>query len=1256
MPTLALRVRPLVVPFLAGLAVSSAALAAPQDDPVPSQRLDVRSSEEVARWAMPPVDVGALLEEDRLGAARLGVPERIGFPVTTDLSPNRLGTWEELPGGDRLWRLRLESPGALWMVLGFDSYRLQDGGRLWIYDEEKRTILGPYTVADVRDHGELWTPPIEGDAVTVELLWPKARRGETPALHLGTVSHGYKPFGSIGLSRYEKALGDSGACNIDVNCPLGNDWQDEKRGVVILLSGGTGFCTGSMINNTGNTGATCTPYVLTAAHCTAGPSTTFGFNFERSGCGSGNPGPPTTFTVTGATVRGNFASSDFTLLQMSSLPPQSFNFYFNGWNRDPSPTTSTWVIHHPSADAKKISRDGDPPINGSNWGTNHWRIDDSSADPAHRGYEEGTTEGGSSGSPLFNPAGQIIGQLHGGLASCASDTWDEYGKVAASWTGGGTPASRLSDWLDPLGTGALSQNGKNGAACFFQPAGELSVNRSYYACSDTVAISLRDDSLQGNASQAVTIASTTESTPETVILSAAPLGSGQFAGTISVASGPVTPGNGVLTVSSGDTITVTYIDADDGAGGTNVPRHANALVDCQAPAISNVQSSLVTGSTARITWTTDESSNSTVHYGTTTPPGSTASNPSLVTAHTVNLTGLTECSTYHYSVTSADVVGNAATDDSGGAYHSFATTKNVNPSFPSSGPPVAIPDNNPAGASSTITVPDTQTVVEVKVTVNITHTFDGDLRLQLIGPNAVTVPLATNRGGSGDNFTGTVFDDAAATSIASGAPPFAGSFRPETVLSALTGISAAGNWTLKVVDTANQDVGTINNWTLTLRYPNAACGPHAKYSAHTLVQDTCAAGGPGHGNGTWEAGETVEFSVTLANDGNLPLTGVSATLVPTTPGVTMILPTASYPNIGLAGTAAGVTSFKAALPASLACGTTVAFDVHVTANEGAWSSSSSPQQVGVAVLVGGTALNETFAGGIPVTWTVVDGGAGGGPAATWTTANPGVRTITSPLTAPVAIVDSDEAGDLASQDEQLVTPVLDLATATSVTLEFDQFFRWYNLGEDEKADVDVKSSATGGVWVTVLSQAGADSPNPDHKTLNITSQAAGASNVQIRFHYYDASFEWWWMVDNVKVTFVAPGPCTMNSCATPPAAPPPVPDGSFGTPMRASRSGGAIDLTWDVSSCTGADYHLLYGSLASLSSYAISGSACNLGTSGASSWPAVPAGSLWFVVVSDDDLSTEGTWGENSTGAPRGGASSSAQCSMTTRNNAGTCP
>jgi len=129
----------------------------------------------------------------------------------------------------------------------------------------------------------------------------------------------------------------------------------------------------------------------------------------------------------------------------------------------------------------------------------------------------------------------------------------------------------------------------------------------------------------------------------------------------------------------------------------------------------------------------------------------------------------------------------------------------------------------------------------------------------------------------------------------------------------------------------------------------------------------------------------------------------------------------------------------------------------------------------------------------------------------------------------------------------------------------------------------------------------------------------------------------------------------MNTCASA-SLPPPVPDGSFGTSMKASRSGGNISLTWDVATCSGADYHVLYGALSSVSTYAISGSYCGLGVSGTQTWPGVPAGSLWFVLVADDDVSTEGSWGTATGGGQRGGTSVSGQCGMATRSNAGTCP
>ena len=101
---------------------------------------------------------------------------------------------------------------------------------------------------------------------------------------------------------------------------------------------------------------------------------------------------------------------------------------------------------------------------------------------------------------------------------------------------------------------------------------------------------------------------------------------------------------------------------------------------------------------------------------------------------------------------------------------------------------------------------------------------------------------------------------------------------------------------------------------------------------------------------------------------------------------------------------------------------------------------------------------ENFASGIPAGWTVIDGGVGGGAAATWTAANPGARAPAAPISSPFVIVDSDSAGNGVTQDEALISPVMDLSSASSVTLEFDQFFRWYSLGNVEKGDVDVRSS------------------------------------------------------------------------------------------------------------------------------------------------------------------------------------------------------
>jgi subtilisin-like proprotein convertase family protein len=659
-------------------------------------------------------------------------------------------------------------------------------------------------------------------------------------------------------------------------------------------------------------------------------------------------------------------------------------------------------------------------------------------------------------------------------------------------------------------------------------AGSVVLNAGVYSCSSSITVTVNDSNI-GAGTTTASLTSTTEASPESITLTRVAPGSASYSGTITVA-GSAPAHDGVLQVGNGDTITATYIDANNGAGGLNVPRVAQALTDCAIPSISKVEATHVTGSTAKITWSTNEAATSAVHYGTVAPPGSTTSGAGPVSAHTVDLAGLNECTTYSYSVESTDALANTALDNASGAYYTFATGKTTSFAAGSSGP-VPIPDNDPAGGTSTITVSRAATVQDVNVSVNITHIFDGSLTLKLITPNGIAIALANQRGGVASNYPGTVFDDEAATAIASATPPFVGSFRPESPLSVADGLNAAGDWKLVVVDGSAQYAGTIQQWSLNFTFVTPSCGPHAVYRSEALVADSCSEGGPGNANTAWDAGEQVQFKVNLANDGTTTLTGVTATIGSTTPGVVMLDDTASYPDLSEGSSGDSLAPhFTAQLPTSLACGGTVSFLLTIHSNEGAWLGAFT-QTLGVATNGTGTVLDETFATGIPETWAIDDGGTGGVAAATWTTANPGIRTIASPMVIPVAIVDSDAAGASATQDEGLLTSILDLSTAAVVTLQFDQYFNWYSGGQGEIADVDVRSSLTGGAWVNVLRQQDASTANPVHTTLDITAQTAGAPDAQVRFRDYNGQNEWYWQLDNVKIDTTAPGSCNQIVCA-----------------------------------------------------------------------------------------------------------------------------
>ncbi len=787
-------------------------------------------------------------------------------------------------------------------------------------------------------------------------------------------------------------------------------------------------------------------------------------------------------------------------------------------------------------------------------------------------------------------------------------------------------------------------------------AGQLKLSSAKYTCVGTIGLTVIDANI-GASTTSVSIQSSTESTPESVTLTQIAPGSDTYTGSITTTTAPPTH-DGVLSVTSLDTVTATYLEADDGGGNHNIPHVSTATIDCTPPVITKVQTTAITGTTAKITWATDEPADSTVHYGLTPPPGTTTGVPASVQGHSVPLTGLNECSTYDFSVASKDVVGNQTSDDASGAYYPFTTSKSFSTTYSSADTPKDIPDQFSAGASTAISVPDIHTLQDVNVNVNVQHTFDGDLTFTLIAPTGLKIVLANPHGGSGDNYTNTTFDDEAAVPLGS-SPPFTGSFQPDTPLSAADGINTAGTWQLNVVDGSGQDTGQILNWSLQLTYSATSCGSHAVVRSASRVSDSCPSGGPGNANSYWDAGEHVQFKLVLENDGTTALTGVTATATPTTAGVTMDDATASFPDIPAGASVESVSPHLTAhLPTSLACGGTVSFNISVQTNQGTFPGTAS-DVAGRATNGTGRVLSEGFDNGIPATWSIVNGGTDANAGSTWTASNPGVRTIAPPMKVPIVTIDSDAAAPGELMDDSLQSPVLNLSTATSAVLQFDEFFRWFPGGLNETADVDVRSSITGGSWVNVLRQQGVSSANPAHQSVNISAQAAGAADAQLRFHYWNGQSEEYWQVDNVTVDTSAPGSCDMPTCVAAAGGAKPVPDGVFGAAMKASRgnaAGTTIAVTWDAATCPSADNHILYGNLASVASVTVVGAVCDLGTSGSASWTSVPAGNLWFVVVGDDNATIEASWGTDGVGGQRGGTATSGQCGLTTRDNSGTCP
>ena len=417
----------------------------------------------VPTLALPALDNALLLDEERA----LREPGRAPYFAQTrkvNVRPTTEGTWTDNADGTTTWRLRVSSPNALSINLGFTEYWMPAGGELYLHTgkEDNWEVLGPFTPADNETHNELWTPVFPGDELIVEVSLPAAERTNL-RLWLTHVNHDFEGFGN--------SLEKSASCNLDVVCGVADGWEivdkyrDIIRATITVNLNGNRNCSGALVSNTQEDGK---PYLLTAYHCGIrsgnAPSLVVYYNYDNSTCrqpnstasGQSGNGSFGTFN-TGAVLRAESDGSDMTLLELDDPINPAANAFLAGWDRTRTLPADTIIgIHHPNTDEKRISFTFQPTYyanglssttnpNGSYINVTDWDI--------------GTTEPGSSGSPLFDRFSRIRGQLYGAAAACGNDAYDNYGSINASWEGGGTSSSRLRDWLDPNNTGATEIDG-----------------------------------------------------------------------------------------------------------------------------------------------------------------------------------------------------------------------------------------------------------------------------------------------------------------------------------------------------------------------------------------------------------------------------------------------------------------------------------------------------------------------------------------------------------------------------------------------------------------------------------------------------------------------------------------------------------------------------------------------------------------------------------------------------------------------------
>ncbi len=416
----------------------------------------------------PAFDAAAVQADDQQ-RAQAGELPLYGRTLPIMAGSDNSGVWS-IEGRERVWRLGISSPGALALECFLDRVNVPSGATLGISASDGSGLSEPRAIELPDDVHEFSTALEAGDACILEYREPvdAPQRG---SFRVASVGHAYRDVWPVSARE--------GNCHVNVACePESDGWEgpiDATVRISVVVSQGTGWCTGTLVNNVRQD---CAPYILSAWHCGRTSTTAqfnqykFYFNFQYATCSGGAYSMAQ--YMTGAQLKAysddyapqyqGLGGSDFMLLRTNLSIPAAYDPYWAGWDAtNLSTVTADGVcVHHPTGAPKRISSYTQTLTTGhpmaSSGLMSHYKV--IWAQTVH-GW--GITENGSSGAGLFKQiegtGPVLIGTCTGNSSgmNCSNHTGTAYfGKMSYHWTGNPNAANiKLKAWLDPDNTGTL---------------------------------------------------------------------------------------------------------------------------------------------------------------------------------------------------------------------------------------------------------------------------------------------------------------------------------------------------------------------------------------------------------------------------------------------------------------------------------------------------------------------------------------------------------------------------------------------------------------------------------------------------------------------------------------------------------------------------------------------------------------------------------------------------------------------------------